>query len=90
MNILKHGSLEKAFKYDNAHFYMAFECDRCGCQFTADPRKKEIMTSQYDGDSAICPECGFQTYHSINLDDVEVEYDEFEEDRYSDDEFLKV
>jgi hypothetical protein len=87
MNILKHGSLEKAFKYDNKHLYITFECDRCGCCFSADPSKKEVMTNQYDGDSAICPECNFQTFHTINLDDVEVGYDDY--DKYPDDEFLR-
>lgn len=61
--VLKHGSLEKCVAYDEEHSgILYFRCERCGCEFKASIKDKEIMTSQYEGDSSICPECGFQTY----------------------------
>lgn len=65
MEIFEHGSKERIEEFDRKRDgYLYFYCDRCGCKFGASVKYGEILVSQYDGDSAVCPECGYKTFTS--------------------------
>lgn len=67
MEILKHGNPEAIRVWDSKFGgNIRFKCDRCECEFVANIYKREVRSNQYDGTSAICPECGHETYMEVD------------------------